>query len=231
MLPVMTRTRLRLLKFLKNVAFHSPLRRFVIYRHGLRFTPEQLCYMVRALNDTLSVPGDIVEVGCAAGQTTVFLNKHLDAVGDATRRYLCLDTFEGFTDQDIAYEIQYRDKSRFRNRLQTNFRLNDVQWFREMLRWNRVERAVCIRCDICRFDFPADQKISFALIDVDLYRPTVAAIEKVYEKLSPGGTLMVDDCMDQEAHDGARQAFDEFLHRRGIPKEIVYGRLGVLRKP
>jgi hypothetical protein len=231
MTPLMTRTRLHLLKLLKNLAFHSPFRRFVIYRHGLRFTPEQLCFMIRCLNETRSIPGDIVEIGCAGGQTTVFLNKHLDEIGETSRKYLCLDTFEGFTDEDIAFEIQHRGKERFRDRFQTSFRLNDVRWFREMLRWNRIERALCIQCDICHFEFPSDQKISFSLVDVDLYRPTAAALGKVFDKLSSGGLMLVDDCTDVVAHDGSRQAYEEFLKARNLRGEIVCGRMGLIRKP
>jgi O-methyltransferase len=227
----LSRIRIRLLKGLKNLAFYSPFRRFVIHRHGLRFTPEQLCFMIRCLNETRSIPGDVVEIGCAGGQTTVFLNKHLDAAGETSRKYLCLDTFEGFTDADIAFEIEHRGKERFRNRFQTGFRLNDVRWFREMLRWNRVDRASCIQCDVCQFEFPPDQEISFALVDVDLYRPTVAALGKVFDKLSGGGVMLVDDCMDVVAHDGSGQAYEEFLKVRNLRGEIVCGRMGLIRKP
>jgi len=64
---------------------------------------EQLSFLVSCVNEINTAPGQIVEIGCAVGRTTVFLNKHLQNVG-IRKEYVCTDTFGGFVDQDISEE-------------------------------------------------------------------------------------------------------------------------------
>src|SRR5262245_32818740 len=60
----------------------------------MMMTPPQLCFLCKCIKDVRNVDGIILEVGCAYGATTVFLNKYLDAQGSekptltsACRRY------------------------------------------------------------------------------------------------------------------------------------------------
>jgi hypothetical protein len=62
---------------------------------------------------------------------------------------------------------------------------------------------VSIDCDPAEFDFASVGPIAFALLDVDLYVPMAAILPKLYENLSPGGMILVDDCMPH-AHWDAR---------------------------
>ena len=218
------------MKAIKRAVVRTPLKRFVLYRHSLRFAPQELCRLIQLVTDTAGVEGDLVEVGCATGQTTVFINKHLDALREQHAKYLCIDTFEGFTEGDIQHEIQNRDKKEYESVMQGSFRLNDVRWFREMLKINRVHRAVCIKTDIADYQFPSGQKIRFALLDVDLYKPTANALPKIYSCLSPGGIIVVDDCYDRGIYDGSGQAFHEFISRTPGIIHSVDGKLGVIRK-
>lgn len=52
-----------------------------------------------------------------------------------------------------------------------------------------------IECDPAEFDFASVGPIAFALLDVDLYVPMAAVLPKLYENLSPGGMILVGDCM------------------------------------
>lgn len=64
-------------------------------------------------------------------------------------------------------------------------------------------------------------KVAVALIDVDIAKPTEAALLKILPKMSAGGMILVDDC-DQIPFKGARQATDKDSARSGI--EIWDGR-------
>ncbi len=88
----------------------TPLRRYLYHRYDYSFTPRQLAFLVHSLDEVAAVEGDVVEVGCAYGLTTVFLNKHLADVA-SPKRYICVDTFEGFTARDAAYEETARGKA------------------------------------------------------------------------------------------------------------------------
>ena len=74
--------------------------------------------------------------------------------------------------------------------------------------------------------------ISFALVDVDLYKPTAAALPKIWERLSPGGVIVVDDCRPGDyKYDGSLQAYLEFAQTIGEEPEYRAGRLGIINKP
>lgn len=219
------------MKTIKMIAVYTPFRRFVLYRHSLRLSPEELCQIIHLVSETSGIEGDFVEVGCATGQTTVFINKHLDALREKTAKYICIDTFEGFTEEDILHEVEKRNKEEFMGVMRGSFRLNHVRWFRMMLKMNRVHRAVCIKTDIADYEFPSNQKIRFALLDVDLYMPTANALPKIFAGLAPGGVIVVDDCYEEGIYDGSGQAFNEFIARTPGITHSINGKLGIIRKP
>lgn len=96
--------RMHAANIIKSIAFRTGLHRMLFYRYDYMFRPRELALLVSSLTETHGQPGPILEIGCAAGHTTVYLNKHLDDLADL-RDYVCLDTFAGFTDADIAVEV------------------------------------------------------------------------------------------------------------------------------
>jgi O-methyltransferase len=74
--------------------------------------------------------------------------------------------------------------------------------------------------------------LSFALLDVDLYRSTKKALRDLYDVLSPGGIIAVDDCDSSNVQwDGAAQAYIEFTEDINQDGEIVLGKIGLIKKP
>ena len=55
--------------------------------------------------------GCIVEVGVARGMTSVFLLQHMRHLRD-NRTYFCMDTFAGFVQKDVDYEVKFRHKKK-----------------------------------------------------------------------------------------------------------------------
>lgn len=207
----------------------------MFHRYQYFFWPRELAFLCETLSETLDVPGDILEIGCANGSTTVFLNKHLDSIEVQDRegqdpiekRYHCIDTFSGFTEEDIQHETEHRDKNvddYF------SYSVNDVRWFQAMLEANGVQRARAIKADANTFDFSQFTKISFCLVDVDLYRPVKSSLEAVYDLVSPGGIIVVDDCKPNSKYDGALEAYREFIGARSLDEELRFGKFGLIRK-
>ena len=57
------------------------------------------------------------------------------------------------------------------------------------------------------------------MADVDLYIPIKESIlEKFYDKLTPGGLIMVDDVKNASCWDGAHQAYHEFCDKKYLAK-------------
>jgi O-methyltransferase len=209
----------------RSLLWYTPLRRFTFYRYWYNHTPEHLAFFIKCINQTREVPGDIFELGCSNGHTAVFLNQHLQAA-EIDKHYYCLDTFDGFTPEDCAFEVQKRGKS---PRHLGGFRSNRVKWLEYTLRRNHCKNTFCIKADVEGYEF--DRPISFCLIDVALYRPTLAALEKIWDKLSPGGLAVISDCKTGTSFDGAMQAYREFTEAHGIQPRIFHDRLGTIQKP
>lgn len=56
--------------------------------------------------------------------------------------------------------------------------------------------------------FPPEQKLAFAHIDCDWHDPVALCLERTYERLTPGGIILLDDYND---YGGCRTATQEFL--------------------
>jgi O-methyltransferase len=186
------------------------------YRYHYGFTPEELLFFVQCLNDTRGVPGDVMEIGIGSGETACFLGQHLKYARIEKAHY-CIDTFSGFTREDVAFEVGQRNHrpDEFRG-----FRVNSVNWFRYQLALNRLPDTVCVQADVKDYRF--ERPVSFCLLDVDLYQPTLYALRNVWPVLSPGGIILLDDCSPPPQHwDGSLQAYEEFVARQGLPRKLL----------
>ncbi len=209
----------------KAAAYYSGLHHLVFYRYDYMFRPAQLCLLCQLLSDTESLDGPVVEIGVAAGHTTVFLNKHLDDLG-SSRSYVCIDTFEGFTEADVAVERERGNP----DRLYANvFRNNKEHYLRRTLRNNSVDRVRIIKSDVAAIDPGVFDGASFCLIDVDLYAPVAAALRAALPRMAPGGVVVVDDCVSVGAYEGAYVAYIETIRALGLEPDIRCGKLGVIR--
>lgn len=219
--------RMHLANAVKTIAYRSGLHRALFYRYDYMFRPAQLAFLVEAITSTHGLGGPILEIGCAAGNTTVYLNKHLDDLGD-TRDYVCIDTFAGFTEADIAAEI---DRGNASDHFEYLFRAYRQEWFDQTMKNNGITRVRSVRADVNEFDFDAYDDISFCLVDVDLMRPVTYALDNVYPRMAPGGMIVVDDCAPDRKYEGAYAAYVDFVSRIGDPVDIRHDKLGVIVVP
>jgi len=194
------------------------------YRYCLQVS--ELCALADALSATAGSQGTVVEMGVARGMTTVFLNTHLDALKD-TRKYLAIDTFSGFTPGDVDFEVAHRGKSR---QAYFGFTYNDERVFRRNMSNLGFDRVEVLKLDVNQLDRSHLGSVSVALLDVDLYRPTLHALEITYEALEPGGYIFVDDVSTGTVYDGAAQAYFEFTARVGLPQTLIGDKCGVIRR-
>lgn len=156
------------------------------------------------------VPGDLIETGVWRGGASIFMRAALAAYGDGTRTVWVADSFEGLPPPDPAHPVDAGDRHHVRSQLavslaevQANFRryglLDDrvrflKGWFKETLP-----------------DAPID-RLSLLRLDGDMYGSTMDALTALYDRVSPGGFVIVDDY----ALRGAREAVTDFRRDRGI---------------
>jgi hypothetical protein len=166
-----------------------------------------------------SVPGDLIETGVWRGGATIFMRGLLKAFGVTDRLVWVADSFEGLPEPDAAkYPLEARTHQGAIMRkaydhfavsleeVQRNFRayhlLDDqVQfvkgWFNETLPNLPVRQFAVLR------------------LDGDYYESTTDALVNLYDKVSVGGYVIVDD-YGEESWTYCRQAVDEFRQARSI---------------
>jgi O-methyltransferase len=164
------------------------------------FRPREMALLVDCLTETHKLSGPIFEIGCAAGHTTVVLNKHLDDLEDS-RSYFCVDTFSGFTEADVAVEAERGHEP---SKYAFLFRAYRKEWFDQTMRNNHITRVTSIQADVSELDFSPYENISCCLVDVDLERPVAQALREVYPRMAPGGIIVVDDCAPNRKYEGGR---------------------------
>jgi O-methyltransferase len=166
-------------------------------------TPEE----VQNLKDILTkIPaGDLIEVGVFMGATTKVLAKTFP-----DRTIYAYDTFEGFPDN---INVAKGDDQRYKVGDMKEATLEVVQ---ENLK-------NCPNVELIKGTFPESgnsiksKKFAFAHIDVDTYESTKDTLQFIWQRMLPGGLVLIHD---YPAHNGVKQAVDEL----GFKGEILGAR-------
>jgi O-methyltransferase len=195
---------------------HS-LRNILEFPHSMigRKRMENIQYCIeRILAD--SIPGDFIETGVWRGGATIFMRGMLASYGVKDRTVWVADSFEGVPpptypqDKGMHFEKSglpvlavSLDKVK---RLFDRYNLLDDQvrflkgWFKDTLPNAPIERLSLLR------------------LDGDLYESTMDALNALYDKVSVGGYIIVDD---YNALDSCREAVREFRQNRQIEDELI----------
>ena len=163
------------------------------------------------------IPGDFAETGVWRGGSVIFIRALLSVRNITDRVVWCADSFDGMpvpkeADKRISTSSDFSDREYLRVSLEEvkknfeRFGLLDEQvkflkgWFSETLPTAPIEKLALLR------------------LDGDLYESTRDALVNLYDKLSTGGYVIIDD---YNSWKGCRVAVDEFRERRGIVEEIT----------
>lgn len=157
------------------------------------------------------VEGDFLEAGVCQGGASIFMRAVQVAYAQEHRRMWVADSFEGLpaprTDVDAGLDFTEARMPWLAASLasvQDNFCTYDLLsdqvrfvkgWFCESLASSPVERIALLR------------------IDADLYESTRDVLLALYDRVTPGGFIIVDD---YHAFRACRTAVDEFRAERGI---------------
>ena len=163
------------------------------------------------------VPGDLIETGVWRGGACILMRAALEAFGDRERRVFVADSFEGLPPPDVeTYPADLGDKHHTIEELAVS--LDEVKanfakygllddrvvflkgWFKDTLRAAPIERLAVLR------------------LDGDMYESTTDALTALYDKVSAGGFVIIDD---YGCFDACRRAVHDFRDARGIADTIV----------
>lgn len=152
------------------------------------------------------VPGGIVEFGCYAGTTSLFIRRLLNEMDESNKRsFHVYDSFEGLPDKTVqdastaGEQFKKGELSVSKKQLLQNFRAANLQppivhkaWFNAL-----TEKDV-------------PDTIAFAFLDGDFYASIMDPLKLVWPRLSPGGVVLVDD-YGRDALPGPERAVHDFF--------------------
>ncbi len=168
---------------------------------------DELLIILRSLEAVLlkGVQGAVIEMGCYAGTTSLFIQRMLSGLN---RQFHVYDSFQGLPEKiDKDYSAageQFRagellaTKQQFiKNFKQAGLKLPVIHkgWF----------------SDLSENDIP--DKVAFAFLDGDYYESIKDSLKLIEDRLVPGAIVLVDDYAS-EALPGARKATDEWLQNK-----------------
>jgi O-methyltransferase len=166
-----------------------------------------------------NIPGDYVECGVWKGGNILLIKKFLENENIDNKKIYAFDTFEGMSepdenDFDLSKNIsasallsKNKDKASHlwsvcsleevkKNLIKNLKNMNDIYFIK-----GKVEETLNVKQNI-------PDKISLLRLDTDWYSSTKKELEVLYEKVSPGGVIIIDDY----GHwGGAKKAVDEFF--------------------
>jgi hypothetical protein len=170
------------------------------------------------------VPGDLVETGVWRGGATIFMRAMLKILDVADRLVWAADSFEGLPEPDAkkfpleAQAFKSAAMTKYYNHLAVG--LDEVR--RNFEAYGMLDDQVKFLKGWFKDTLPNApvRSISVLRLDGDYYESTQDALTNLYDKVSAGGYIIVDD-YGEDSWTYCRKAVDEFRLERGIADPIV----------
>ena len=157
-----------------------------------------------------NVFGDMAELGVHRGWFAAPMNELLP-----DRKLHLFDTFEGFTKEDIDFE----KNNGYLMSINTEAgAFSDTSVDYVLSKMKAPQNCVVHKGyfpDTAN-EIPDDIRYCLVSIDADIYKPIYAGLYYFYEKLSPGGYIMVHDYNQMNKWAGATEAVDRFCMERKL---------------
>lgn len=165
------------------------------------------------------IPGNLVELGCHSGSTAAIMKKTMNLMNSEKELHL-YDSFEGIpstSKEDEGTKLWRGSCKSTKKDVIDNFNKFDLDlpiihkgWFKDTLP-NELPEKIC-----------------FAHLDGDLYNSIKISLESIYNRISKGGVILIDDYYDSEVHKKIEKDLNENKRnigqkRRYIIKDVAPG--------
>jgi Macrocin-O-methyltransferase (TylF) len=170
------------------------------------------------------VDGDLVETGVWRGGATIFMRAALKAAQVSNRKVWCADSFEGLPEPDpVKFPLEHKAwisaaMTKYYDRLAVS--LEEVK--RNFAAYGMLDDQVRFLKGWFKDTLPTApiEKIAVLRLDGDYYESTRTALEGLYDRVSPGGFVIIDD-YGEDSWTYCRKAVDEFRAERGISAPLI----------
>lgn len=161
------------------------------------------------------IQGDLIETGVWRGGATIFMRGFLKAYGITDRVVFAADSFDGLPPPDSRYPADAGDTHHTVDYLKVS--LDEVK--DNFKRYGLLDEQVCFIEGFFQDTLPRApvEKLALLRLDGDMYGSTIQALDALYEKVAPGGFVIVDD---YGAIEGCKAAVDDFRAKHHIADSI-----------
>jgi hypothetical protein len=170
----------------------------------------------------LPIPGDFVECGVNRGGFSRLVVDYL-ALQRSDKKFYLLDTFSGLVPKYVSEEEKGRG-------------LLDAYHYQDCYQAVKETFADCPNVVIVRGAVPETlpevraEQIAFISIDMNCVEPEIAAANAFWDRISPGGIMVLDD-YGHPLHVAQKRAFDAFASDRGVTILSLPTAQGIIVKP
>src|SRR5437764_6587729 len=163
------------------------------------------------------IPGDLVEAGAWRGGTAILMRAVLKAYGERRRRVFVADSFQGLPHPDPTNYPQ--DAGDIHHELTPYLGVSLEQVKANFERYGLLDDQVQFLPGWFRDTLPVApiEQIAVLRLDGDMYESTMDGLVNLYEKVSDGGFVIVDD---YGALPNCRAAIEDFRRAQGIAEPI-----------
>ena len=179
-------------------------------KNGVRMSLQWRTYILCWLADHVkNLEGDFVECGVDTGAYSRAVVEYI-GFKNLNKKFYLMDTYEGLvaglvTEEELEAGIsQYMDNYKSKNlyeRVKDTFKEFNVEV---------IKGIIPGTLPLCKAE-----KICYLSIDMNCVAPEIAAAEYFWDKIVPGGAVILDD-YGFPAHILQKKAFDEFAREKNI---------------
>lgn len=166
----------------------------------------------------VDLPGNVIELGVFKGNSLIQFATFRELLeNEKSRKIVGFDMFGKFpmvnaVDSDMKFVQDWNEKFEehfiSKEQLEKSFRIKNIS------NVQLIEGDIMVTLPDYIEKFP-HEKIALLHIDVDVYEPSALALRLLYDRIVPGGVIVLDDYGTVE---GETRAVDEFLEK--YPHEI-----------
>lgn len=161
-----------------------------------------------------NVQGDLIECGVWRGGASIFMKATLNELS-MPRKVFVADSFCGFQKKnELRFDI---DKgASFLDAIELSVSKDEVQ--KNFEKFELLDENVIFIEGFVENTLPTfNEQLSLIRLDMDLYGPTLMALEYLYDKLSIGGYVIIDDYASMLC---CITAVEHFRRRHNITEKI-----------
>ena len=159
-----------------------------------------------------NIEGDLIETGVWRGGASIFMKANLLVHGSSKKIFVC-DSFEGLPKPTLAED---KGDKHYTHKILS---VAQEQVMRNFKKYGLLDDNVIFKKGWFKDTMPSlrSEKFSLIRLDGDMYESTMDVLKNIYDNLSIGGYVIVDDWILKTCS----QAINDFRKEKGITEKLV----------